>query len=580
MKKVSSEIRQAFNACGSAVMATGVFSFFLNLLMLVVPLYMLQVYDRVLSSRSVSTLLMLTIIAGFMLLILGILETVRARVLVRTGVKFEGLLQNRVFAAVFERSLGAPGATRAQALQDLDTIRQFLTGTGLFALLDAPWAPIFIIVIFLLHPWLGTAALIGALVLLALALANEALTRRPLRIASEQTIKANNFAEASLENAEVLKAMGMLAGIRRRWYEYRLAAVAQQACASDRAGVVLASTKFFRLYLQILILGIGAYLAMEQSITPGAMIAAAILLGRALAPVELAVSNWRGFVGARSALARLKALLAEVPAASANMNLPKPEGRVEFDQVIAIAPGGDPASPILKGVSFQLMPGEVLGVIGPTAAGKSSLARLLVGVWPTLRGSVRLDGVDVYEWSRSDLGKHIGYQPQDVALFDGTIAENIARFGQVDSDAVVSAARQAQVHELILRLPQGYDTRVGADGHVLSGGQCQRVGLARALYGDPVLVVLDEPNANLDQPGELALLATIDTLKQAGRTLVIIAHRPSILVSADSILYLNNGVIGTLAPRDEVIANFAPTQSPDPEPELAAAIAQLGQSAW
>ena len=580
MTKVSSEVRQAFTACGSAVMATAVFSFFLNLLMLVVPLYMLQVFDRVLSSRSEATLLMLTIIAGFMLLILGVLEIVRARVLVRTGVKFEGLLQDRVFAAVFERSLGAPGATRAQALQDLDTIRQFLTGAGLFAFLDAPWAPIFITVIFLLHPWLGTAALIGALVLLALALANEALTKRPLRIASEQAIKANNFAEASLDNAEVLKAMGMLGGIRRRWYEHRLAAVAHQARASDRAGVVLASTKFFRLYLQILILGIGAYLAMQQQITPGAMIAASILLGRALAPVELAVSNWRGFVGARSALARLKALLAEVPAASTNMNLPKPEGRVEFEQVIAIAPGGDATSPILKGVSFQLMPGEVLGVIGPTAAGKSSLARLLVGVWPTLRGSVRLDGVDVYEWSRSDLGKHIGYQPQDVALFDGTIAENIARFGEVDSDAVVSAARQAQVHELILRLPQGYDTRVGADGHVLSGGQCQRVGLARALYGDPVLVVLDEPNANLDQPGEQALLATIAELKQAGRTLVIIAHRPSILVSADCILYLNDGVVGTLAPRDEVIANFAPAQPPEPEPELAAAIAQLGQSAW
>ena len=371
----------------------------------------------------------------------------------------------------------------------------------------------------------------------------------------------------------------MLGGIRRRWHEYRLATVGYQARASDRAGVVLASTKFFRLYLQVLILGIGAYLVMQQQITPGAMIAASILLGRALAPVELAVSNWRGFVGARAALARLKELLAAVPPASTNMSLPEPEGRVDFEQVIATAPGGDPAEPILKGVSFQLTPGEVLGVIGPTAAGKSSLARLLVGVWPTLRGSVRLDGVDVYEWSRGDLGKHIGYQPQDVALFDGTVAENIARFGEVDSDAVVSAARQARVHELILRLPQGYDTRLGADGHVLSGGQCQRIELARALYGDPVLVVLDEPNANLDQPGEQALLATIAELKQAGTTLVIIAHRPSILASADRILYLNNGVVAALAPRDEVIANLAPAQSPDLEAELAAAIVKPGQSA-
>lgn len=581
MTGTSSEIRRAIAACRSAFMATAVFSFFLNLLMLVVPLYMLQVFDRVLASRSVATLLMLTLIAGFMLLILGLLETVRARVLVRTGVKFEGLLKDRVFAAVFERKLGAPGSTRTQGLLDLDTIRQFLTGAGLFAFLDAPWAPIFIVVIFLLHPWLGSAALVGALVLLALALANEALTGRPLRAASEQAIKANNFAEASLENAEVLKAMGMLGGIRRRWDEYRLVTVGYQARASDRAGVVLAGTKFFRLYLQILMLGIGAYLVLEQAITPGAMIASAILLGRALAPVELAVSNWRGFVGARAAFGRMTELLAAVPAESSNMSLPKPEGRVEFEQVIAVAPGGDAASPILRGISFQLMPGEALGVIGPTAAGKSSLARLLVGVWPTLRGSVRLDGVDVYEWSRGDLGRHIGYQPQEVALFDGTIAENIARFGEIDSDAVIKAARLARVHELILRLPQGYDTRIGADGHVLSGGQCQRIGLARALYGDPVLIVLDEPNANLDVPGEQALLECVAELKEAGCTLVIIAHRPSILASVDYILYLNNGLIGTLAPRDEVVANFAPEHAPAPKnADLEAAISQLGQSVW
>jgi PrtD family type I secretion system ABC transporter len=578
MSRTGSDIRRAIGACRSAFMATAVFSFFLNLLMLVVPLYMLQVFDRVLSSRSEETLLMLTVIAGFMLLVLGVLETVRTRLLVRTGVRFEGLLKDRVFSAVFERHLGAPGGTRMQALQDLDTLRQFLTGAGLFALLDAPWAPIFIIVIFILHPWLGTAALIGAIVLLALAVANEMATSRPLRVAAEQSIKANNFGEASLDHAETLKAMGMLDGIRQRWYEYRQGTVAYQARASDRAAFVLAGTKFFRLYLQVLILGMGAYLVLQQLITPGAMIAAAILLGRALAPVELAVSNWRGFVGARSALARLKELLVAVPAPGASMSLPKPEGLVEFDQVISVAPGGDPAAPILKGVSFQLMPGEALGVIGPTAAGKSSMARLLVGVWPTLRGSVRLDGVEVYEWSRSDLGRYIGYQPQDVALFDGTIAENIARFGEVDSEAVVDAAQKARVHDLILRLPQGYDTRVGADGHVLSGGQCQRIGLARALYRDPVLVVLDEPNANLDQPGEQALLESIAELKEAGKTMVIIAHRPSILASVDSILHLNNGVVQTLAPREEVVAMFAPAQKPGTEPDLAAAM--LGQSVW
>lgn len=579
MTKAYSEIRQAIGACGSAFAATAVFSFFLNLLMLVVPLYMLQVFDRVLSSRSEETLLMLTIIAGFMLLVLGALETVRARLLVRTGAKFESLLEYRVFSAVFERSLGAPGATRTQALQDLDSVRQFLTGAGLFALLDAPWAPIFILVIFLLHPWLGTTALIGALVLLLLAFANEAFTRRPLGVASEQTIKANNFAEACLDNAEVLKAMGMLGGIHRRWHDYRQATVGYQARASDRAGALLAGTKFFRLYLQVLMLGIGAWLVMEQRITPGAMIASAILLGRALAPVELAVGNWRGFVGARASFTRLKELLAAVPAGASTMRLPKPEGRVEFQQVIAIAPGGDPISPILKSVSFELEPGESLGVIGPTAAGKSTLARLLVGVWPALRGSVRLDGADVFEWGRGDLGRHLGYQPQHVTLFDGTIAENIARFGEMDSGAVVDAAKLAQVHDMILRLPQGYDTRVGADGVALSGGQCQRIGLARALYGDPVLVVLDEPNANLDQAGEQALLTSIAEVQQMGRTQVIIAHRPSILANVDRILCLNDGAVETLAPREEIFSKFSPARR-DTDPELAAAVAQLGQSIW
>ena len=537
-------------------MATAVFSFFLNLLMLVVPLYMLQVFDRVLSSRSESTLLMLTILAGFMLLVLGVLEAVRARVLVRTGVKFEDLLRNRVFAAVFERSVGAPGATRTQALQDLDVLRQFLTGSGLFALLDAPWAPIFIGVIFLLHPWLGAAALAGALVLFALALLNEILTRGPLKAASERTIKANNFAETSLDNAEVLKALGMLGGIRSRWAHHRLAAVSQQARASDRAGFVLASTKSMRLYIQVLLLGIGAYLTMEQRITPGAMIAAAILLGRALAPVELAVGNWRGFVAARAALGRLRELLDTIPAEKPGMRLPRPEGRVSFEQVIATAPGSDAGPPILKGVSFQLVPGGALGVIGPTAAGKSTLARLLVGVWRATRGTVRLDGADVFAWSRADLGNHIGYQPQEVKLFDGTVAENIARFGKVDAEAVVAAARKAAAHELILRLPRGYDTLVGTYGQTLSGGQRQRIGLARALYGDPSLIVLDEPNTNLDQPGERALLATIAALKQSGRTLVIVAHRPNILASVDHILCLNEGVVDMLGTRDQVIARF------------------------
>ena len=565
-------MRRALTACGGALTATAVFSFFLNLLMLVVPLYMLQVFDRVLASRSESTLLMLTIIAGFMLLILGLLEAVRSRVLVRTGVRFEGLLKDRVFAAVFERSLGAPGATRGQALRDLEAVRQFLTGAGLLALLDAPWAPVFVAVIYLLHPWLGTAALIGAATLLVLALMNEALTSRPLKLAAERAIKANTFAENSINNAETLKAMGMLEGVRQRWYEHRLAAVGDQARASDRAGFTIAATKFFRLYLQVLVLGIGAWLAMRQEITPGAMIAASILLGRALAPVELAVGNWRGFVAARAAYARLRELLTAVPAETPGMRLPRPRGHVQFESIVAGVPGGDPTSPILKGVSFQVMPGGALGIIGPSAAGKSTIARLLVGVWRATRGTVRLDGADVCEWARNDLGAHVGYQPQEVRLFDGTVAENIARFGDIDADAVVAAARKAAAHEMILRLPRGYDTVIGADGCVLSGGQRQRIGLARALYGDPSLIVLDEPNTNLDQPGERALLATIAALKQAGRTLVIIAHRPTLLAHVDNILCINEGFVEAFGTRNEIIARFT---LPLPAPAAPAAQARV-----
>jgi PrtD family type I secretion system ABC transporter len=579
VSRKSTEVRRAFTACAPAFLATAVFSFFLNLLMLVVPLYMLQVFDRVLSSRSESTLVMLTLLAGFMLIILGLLEAVRSRVLVRTGVRFEGLLKDRVFAAVFERSIGAPGATRAQALQDLDMLRQFLTGAGLFALLDAPWTPIFIGVIFLLHPWLGMASLAGALVLLALALLNEVLTGRPLRAASERAIKANNFAEASLNNAEVLKALGMLHGIRRRWYQHRVSAVGHQARASDRAGLLLAGTKFIRLYLQVLLLGIGAYLTMQQLITPGAMIAAAILLGRALAPVELAVSNWRGFVAARAALARLKELLDSVPMEKPGMRLPRPEGRVQLERVVATAPGGDSASPILKGLSLQIPPGGALGVIGPTAAGKSTLARLLVGVWRASQGTVRLDGADVFEWSRADLGNHIGYQPQEVKLFDGTVAENIARFGRVDADAIVTAARKAAAHDFILRLPRGYDTLIGANGHTLSGGQRQRIGLARALFGDPSLIVLDEPNTNLDQPGERALLATMNALKREGKTLVIIAHRPNILVNVDSILCLSDGYMEALGTREEIIARYTLPPPPSPRPGCIVSISDKRRSA-
>jgi PrtD family type I secretion system ABC transporter len=556
MMRGKSELYTALEGCRTSFIATGVFSFFINMLIMVVPLYMLQVFDRVLSSRSEETLLMLTLIAGFLLLTLGVLDGVRARVLIRAGLKLEDVLKGRVFGAVFERGVRDPEGGHTQALQDLDRLRQFLTGSGLIALLDAPWVPFFVAIIFLLHPWLGILSVIGSLLLFSLALINELTTRDPLQEANHQAIKATQFAEASLKNAEVLKAMGMLPGIRERWYAKRGQVMGLQALASDRASAVMGTTKFVRLFLQVGALGIGAYLVIYQTITPGAMIAASVLLSRALAPVEQAVGNWRTFVAARSAYGRLQHLLDSVPSEVVPMALPKPKGQLSVDQIVVTAPGPRSTAHILKRVTFDLAPGEILGVIGPTAGGKSTLARTLVGVWPVTGGSVRLDGADISEWNSIELGRHLGYLPQNVELFDGTIAENIARFDKIDPDKVIAVAVQAGVHDMILGMPQGYDTPIGEGGRALSGGQAQRIGLARALYGDPSLIVLDEPNSSLDGDGERALIKLIANLKAAGKTVVIIAHRPSILKGVDKILALQNGMVKAFGPPTEVMAQF------------------------
>ncbi len=550
------EIRAALAALRSSFGMTAVFSFFGSLLMLTVPLYLLQIYDRVLASRSESTLVGLTLIAVAMLLVMGALDVIRSRVLVRIGAGLDARLSQRVFSAVFTQTLVGSGGSRVQFLRDFDTLRQFLTGSGPFALFDAPWAPVYLLVVFLFHPLLGAVALAGAVLLFGLALLNEAATRAPLQQANVEAAGAAAFAETSFRNAEVLEALGMLEAIRSRWLARHRRGLALQALASDRAGSYAAASKAARLLLQIAVLGVGAALAIDQVITSGTIVAASILAGRALAPVEQAIANWRGFVGARFAYQRVAALLRESPPRESRMALPAPQGRLTVEGLVAIPPGA--RKPVLHGITFTLEPGEALGVIGPTAAGKSTLARHLIGVWRPAAGSVRLDGASLQDWRREDLGPRIGYLPQDVELFEGSVQENIARFdARPDAESVVDAARRAGVHEMILGLAKGYDTPVGVGGSVLSAGQRQRIALARALYGDPVLVVLDEPNSNLDVDGDRALTAAIFDLKERGATVVVVAHRPSAIAGVDKLLVLRDGTMAALGPRHEVLSGPA-----------------------
>lgn len=536
------------------------FSGVINLLMLTPAVYMLQVYDRALVSSNVTTLLMLTLLVVGLYILMGMLEMVRSSVLIRVGNRLDMMLNQRVFTAAFERNLRRAGGNPSQALQDLSQVRQFLTGNGLFAFFDAPWTPIYLVVISLVHPLLGVITLIGSLLLVGLAWLTETSTRKPLAEANQAAMTSAAYANNNLRNAEVIEAMGMLPAIRQRWFGNHLRILELQSLASDRAAWITGLTRFVRITLQSLILGAGALLAIQGKITPGMMIACSILGGRALAPVEQAIATWKQLLSSRTAWARLSALLQDFPARKESMPLPKPTGILGVEGAFANAPGTN--LPILRAISFNLSPGEALGVIGPSASGKSTLARLLVGIWPAQAGKVRLDGADVFQWNKEELGPWLGYLPQDVELFEGTIAENIARFGEVDGDAVIQAARQAGVHEMILRLPQGYDTRLSADGGALSGGQKQRVALARALYGDPSLIVLDEPNSSLDDVGEAALIQALSDLKRRGKTLVLISHRPTVLNIVDKILLLREGTVHMFGSRDEVFAALRQASAP------------------
>ncbi|MFK4723650.1 ATP-binding cassette subfamily C protein [Bradyrhizobium niftali] len=547
------ELRRLLQSCQGYFVTAAIFSLAINLLYLAGPLYMLQVYDRVISSASEITLLMLTIALLMAFLALAGLDAVRARVLTRASIRLDQTIAARVMTAVIHRSAGAGGA-RSQLLRDFDTFRQFVTGMGIHAMFDLPWAPIYIAVIFVLHPFLGAFALGCSILLILMALLNEWLVKLPLTEAGEAASRSYSFTEMSLRNTEVVRAMGMTEGLLRRWARDRTRMLERQVAASDRAATMQSLIRFLRLAMQSMILGLGAYLVIERLATVGAMFAASILLGRALQPVEQIVGSWRNLVAARGAFLRIRELLKADPQRKAGLTLPRPQGRLSVEGLTYVPPVG--SKPILRAVTFAIEPGEVLGIIGPSGAGKSTLSRHLVGVLAPSAGAVRLDGADVSSWVKTSLGRHVGYLPQDIELFADTVAANISRFQEGEDREVILAARMADVHEMILRLPDGYDTQVGEGGAILSGGYRQRIGLARAIFANPSLLVLDEPSSNLDAEGDAALAECILQLKKRGTTVVIVSHRPTTIGVVDKILVLKDGVAEMFGPRAEIMSRL------------------------
>ncbi|MDP1951913.1 MAG: type I secretion system permease/ATPase [Nitrosomonas sp.] len=557
-KVPQNEIAQVLVSFKRAFRTVGVFSAVINLLMLMPAIYMLQIYDSVLSGRNEMTLLMLTLIMLGAYIFMGALEYVRSFVLIRVGAQLDMKLNKRVYNAAFEQSLKQGGGNAGQALRDLTSLRQFLTGNALFAFFDAPWFPIYLAVIFMFHPWLGFFALFGTLILVLLAYLNEKVSHKPLAEANSMAIASTTLATNNLRNAEVIEAMGMLPNLRARWYELHSKFLNLQAEASEKSGSITAISKATSVAIQSSVLGLGALLVLDDSISPGMMIAASILFGRAVAPIQLLIGVWKQIGTTRSAYERLVELLEHNLERKPNMALPRPKGVISVENVTAMPPGVP--VPVIKNLNFSIAAGEVLGIIGPSGSGKSTLARLLVGVWPAAAGKVRLDGADVFQWNKDELGPYIGYLPQDIELFGGSVKENIARFGEIDADKVIMAAQRAGVHEMILNMPKGYDTLLGEGGAGLSGGQKQRLGLARTMYDDPSLIVLDEPNSNLDDVGEQALLAAIIDLRNRGKTIVLITHRTSIISVTNKLLLLHDGMAKMFGPTDQVLAELTKQQ--------------------
>lgn len=548
-------LQAALKACKGTFISVGFFSFFINFLMLVPSFYMLQVYGRVLTSNSLMTLGMLTLIMTALTFTMGALEWTRSRMMVRVSTRLDVLLSPEVYRASFRRALESGGMdASAQPMSDLTGLRQFMTGNGLFAFFDAPWLPVYLGVMFFFHPWYGWVAVASALVLLLLAALNEKLTSKTLSDANKEYMAASLLTTKNLRNAEVIESMGMLKTLMERWKSRQSKVLILQAKASDWGGFVSSLSKTFRTLVQSLILTVGAYLSIKQEINPAVMIAGSILLGRALAPIDLIIGSWKGFINARSQYARLNEILDKQQAEPERMPLPAPNGHIQVEGLVVAAPGSKNA--IIKNVSFAVPAGAVVGVIGPSASGKSTLARALLGVWSPLYGVVRLDGADVNNWDKHLLGPYVGYLPQDIELFEGSISENIARFGDIDPEKVVQAAQIAGVHNMILQLPEGYDTVIGGIGMNLSGGQRQRIGLARAIYGNPRVIVLDEPNSNLDEAGEQALALAIQQLKATQATIFIITHRSGILAQVDQLLVLKAGAVAAFGPREKVMAEL------------------------
>jgi ATP-binding cassette subfamily C exporter for protease/lipase len=536
----------------------GALSLIANVLMLSPTLYMLQVYDRVLSSQSEVTLLAMSLLTLCLFAVMALVEWLRSQVLVGTGLRLDERLGTLVFNASFEAQLspanpaGPAGQNPARAFSDLLQIRQFLTGSGVLAFFDAPWTPIYLAILFFLHPWLGLLGLLFALLQAGQAWFGHQRSLTPSEAAAEAWAEAGSFLQDKLRNAEVLEAMGMIGKLQARWGQRHHTALARTAVAQHLTHRITAVSKFIRYSQQSLVLGAGALLVIDGQLSPGGMIAANLLMSRALAPIEQIVGGWRQFIGMRAAFARLEQLLLKHSPRDPAFKRVPPTGNLSLQQVSAHA--SNRPTPILQNINLQVRAGTVTAILGPSGSGKSTLARVLVGIWPQMSGAVLLDGLPIEGWNRLELGPHIGYLPQDVALLEGSIAENIARFGTVDPGQVIAAAQDTGLHEMILRFPKGYDTPIGEAGRLLSGGQRQRIGLARAIYGDPKLVVLDEPNANLDELGEAALFKTVEGLKAQGKTVFLITHRPAAVAVADRLLILNNGQLQTEGPREAVLA--------------------------
>ena len=549
-----SELAEALAACRGAFYGTALISGMSNVLMLTGAMFMLEIYDRVLPSRSMPTLVGLLVLAGGLFTALGILDAIRGRILVRIGGELDETLSGRVYDTLMRAPLRI-GARNdgTQPLRDLDALRSYLSGLGPIALFDLPWIPLYLAICFAFHPLIGVTALAGAIILIVLTLVTEILMRAPTKAATEAAVARNGLAEASRRNAEALISMGMAGRIAARWSDANRQYMRSQQEASDLGGGLGAVSKVLRMMLQSVVLAVGAYLVINQEASAGIIIAGSILSARALAPVDLAIANWKGFVGARQSWHRLNNLLKVMPATAAPMQLQPPVHRLTVESVSASPPGVPKI--VAQDIAFELEAGQGLGVIGPSGSGKSSLARLLVGVWQPVRGKVRLDGAALDQWSPDDLGRHIGYLPQDVELLAGTVAQNIARFEpEPDNEAVIAAAKAVGVHDMIVRLPSGYDTQIGEQGSALSAGQAQRIALARAVYRDPFLVVLDEPNSNLDSEGEEALTRAILGVRERKGIIVVVAHRPSAIAGVDRLLMMSQGRAQAIGPKDEVLS--------------------------